>query len=58
MRGSIPDAREPDMRLAFALLLAGLSSRLFALVLGEASLVLLLACVFRRSRLAQRDGDP
>jgi len=34
------------MRLAFALLLAGLSSRLFALVLGEASLVLLLACYF------------
>src|SRR5689334_6940716 len=52
-----PTPASADMRLAFALLLAGLSSRLFALVLGEASLVLLLACVFRRCGLAQRDGN-
>ena len=39
------------MRLALALLLAGLAARLLALALGQIALVLGLALVFRRTKL-------
>src|SRR5262249_25619684 len=51
-----PSAR-PDMRLALALLLGGLAARFLALGPGQMPLVLAFAVVFRRARLAERDGD-
>ena len=55
--GASSFASSANVRLALALLLAGLSARLLALAPGRVALVLRLALVFRGTRLVHRNGN-